>query len=142
MCTNYQFVFIFSDVIVPFTQYYKSIHIYVVTFFFFNDISYIICRASFSCFSRLKFFPCSLSSLNWQYQHYRKPNQNPDIKTLLTDNTCSPPRRGHCTPNLDVLPAEIAVRTWFLYLFSCSLIKLLFSVVYIHWVAAFPLIIT
>ncbi|KEH37175.1 topless-like protein [Medicago truncatula] len=47
-------------------------------------------------------------SLNWQYQHYRNPNQNSHINTLLTDNTCSPPRNGHCTPTLAVLPAEIA----------------------------------
>lgn len=30
-------------------------------------------------------------SLNWQHQLCKNPRPNPDIKTLFTDHTCSPP---------------------------------------------------
>ncbi|GMH10438.1 hypothetical protein Nepgr_012279 [Nepenthes gracilis] len=42
-------------------------------------------------------------SLNWQHQVCKNPRQNPDIKTLFTDHTCTPPN-GVLAPSPVTLP--------------------------------------
>ncbi|CAL5402166.1 unnamed protein product [Camellia sinensis] len=42
-------------------------------------------------------------SLNWQHQLCKNPRPNPDIKTLFTDHTCTPPN-GALAPTLVNLP--------------------------------------
>ncbi|KAF7029142.1 hypothetical protein CFC21_040960 [Triticum aestivum] len=37
-------------------------------------------------------------SLNWQHQLCKNPRPNPDIKTLFTDHTCSPPNGARTSP--------------------------------------------
>uniref|UniRef100_A0A0D9UZ66 CTLH domain-containing protein n=1 Tax=Leersia perrieri TaxID=77586 RepID=A0A0D9UZ66_9ORYZ len=37
-------------------------------------------------------------SLNWQHQLCKNPRPNPDIKTLFTDHTCSPPNGARASP--------------------------------------------
>ncbi|CAI8590151.1 unnamed protein product [Vicia faba] len=47
--------------------------------------------------------------LNWQHQLCKNPKQNPEIKTLLIDHTCSSPRKYRPrTPTLSVPPAADA----------------------------------
>ncbi|GFZ07186.1 TOPLESS-related 2 [Actinidia rufa] len=43
-------------------------------------------------------------SLNWQHQLCKNPRPNPDIKTLFTDHTCTPPN-GALAPTPVTLPA-------------------------------------
>ncbi|KAF5452308.1 hypothetical protein F2P56_027318 [Juglans regia] len=47
-------------------------------------------------------------SLNWQHQLCKNPRQNPDIKTLFVDHTCSPPN-GARAPTPVTLPPGAAV---------------------------------
>lgn len=47
-------------------------------------------------------------SLNWQHQLCKNPRPNPDIKTLFTDHTCSPPN-GPLAPTPVNLPVAAAV---------------------------------
>lgn len=49
-----------------------------------------------------------LCSLNWQHQLCKNPRQNPDIKTLFVDHTCSPPN-GARAPTPVTLPPGAAV---------------------------------
>ncbi|XP_015617826.1 protein TPR1 isoform X1 [Oryza sativa Japonica Group] len=37
-------------------------------------------------------------SLNWQHQLCKNPRPNPDIKTLFTDHTCTPPNGARASP--------------------------------------------
>lgn len=37
-------------------------------------------------------------SLNWQHQLCKNPRQNPDIKTLFVDHTCTPPNGARASP--------------------------------------------
>jgi hypothetical protein len=39
-----------------------------------------------------------MCSLNWQHQLCKNPRPNPDIKTLFTDHTCSPPNGARASP--------------------------------------------
>lgn len=39
-----------------------------------------------------------MCSLNWQHQLCKNPRPNPDIKTLFTDHTCSPPNGARTSP--------------------------------------------
>ncbi|GFY94903.1 TOPLESS-related 2 [Actinidia rufa] len=49
-------------------------------------------------------------SLNWQHQLCKNPRSNPDIKTLFTDHTCTPPN-GALAPTPVTLPAAAAKPT-------------------------------
>jgi hypothetical protein len=40
----------------------------------------------------------NICSLNWQHQLCKNPRPNPDIKTLFTDHTCSPPNGARTSP--------------------------------------------
>lgn len=48
-------------------------------------------------------------SLNWQHQLCKNPRPNPDIKTLFTDHTCSPPN-GPLTPTPVNLPVAAVAK--------------------------------
>ncbi|XP_057957673.1 topless-related protein 2 [Malania oleifera] len=48
-------------------------------------------------------------SLNWQHQLCKNPRPNPDIKTLFTDHTCSPPN-GARAPPLVTLPVAAGAK--------------------------------
>ncbi|KAF7817952.1 topless-related protein 3-like [Senna tora] len=48
-------------------------------------------------------------SLNWQHQLCKNPRPNPDIKTLFTDHTCSPPS-GPLTPTPVNLPVAAVAK--------------------------------
>ncbi|XP_028779523.1 topless-related protein 3 isoform X2 [Neltuma alba] len=48
-------------------------------------------------------------SLNWQHQLCKNPRANPDIKTLFTDHTCSPPN-GPLTPTPVNLPVAAVAK--------------------------------
>lgn len=39
-----------------------------------------------------------MCSLNWQHQLCKNPRPNPDIKTLFTDHTCTPPNGARASP--------------------------------------------
>ncbi|KAI4295197.1 hypothetical protein MLD38_040576 [Melastoma candidum] len=49
-------------------------------------------------------------SLNWQHQLCKNPRQNPDIKTLFTDHSCTPPN-GPLAPTPVNLPVAVAKPT-------------------------------
>ncbi|XP_057429442.1 topless-related protein 2-like [Lotus japonicus] len=51
-------------------------------------------------------------SLNWQHQLCKNPRPNPDIKTLFTDHTCSPPNGAHA-PTPVTLPISAGARPSF-----------------------------
>ncbi len=36
--------------------------------------------------------------MNWQHQLCKNPRPNPDIKTLFTDHTCTPPNGARASP--------------------------------------------
>ncbi|XAR52664.1 hypothetical protein NMG60_11020846 [Bertholletia excelsa] len=48
-------------------------------------------------------------SLNWQHQLCKNPRSNPDIKTLFTDHTCTPPN-GALAPTPVPLPAAAVAK--------------------------------
>ncbi|TQD70499.1 hypothetical protein C1H46_043960 [Malus baccata] len=48
-------------------------------------------------------------SLNWQHQLCKNPRVNPDIKTLFTDHTCTPPNGPHTSTPTPVTPPVAAV---------------------------------
>ncbi|GKV04869.1 hypothetical protein SLEP1_g16967 [Rubroshorea leprosula] len=48
-------------------------------------------------------------SLNWQHQLCKNPRPNPDIKTLFTDHTCSPPN-GARVPTPVTLPVAAVAK--------------------------------
>ncbi|XP_058189934.1 topless-related protein 3 isoform X1 [Rhododendron vialii] len=48
-------------------------------------------------------------SLNWQHQLCKNPRPNPDIKTLFTDHTCTPPN-GALAPTPVTLPAAAVAK--------------------------------
>ncbi|XWS08546.1 hypothetical protein CRYUN_Cryun40dG0011800 [Craigia yunnanensis] len=48
-------------------------------------------------------------SLNWQHQMCKNPRPNPDIKTLFTDHSCSPPN-GACAPTPVTLPVAAVAK--------------------------------
>ena len=52
---------------------------------------------------------CCLCSLNWQHQLCKNPRPNPDIKTLFTDHTCSPPN-GPLAPTPVNLPVAAVAK--------------------------------
>ncbi|CAN4108852.1 unnamed protein product [Withania somnifera] len=47
-------------------------------------------------------------SLNWQHQLCKNPRPNPDIKTLFTDHTCTPPNGAVAPTPVNLPPAAIA----------------------------------
>ncbi|KAH7513409.1 hypothetical protein FEM48_Zijuj12G0196900 [Ziziphus jujuba var. spinosa] len=47
-------------------------------------------------------------SLNWQHQLCKNPRQNPDIKTLFTDHTCSPPNGARAPTPVNLPVAALA----------------------------------
>lgn len=48
-------------------------------------------------------------SLNWQHQLCKNPRPNPDIKTLFTDHTCTPPN-GPLAPTPVNLPVAAVAK--------------------------------
>ncbi|XP_051144983.1 topless-related protein 2-like isoform X2 [Andrographis paniculata] len=47
-------------------------------------------------------------SLNWQHQLCKNPRPNPDIKTLFTDHTCTPPNGALAPTPVNLTPAAVA----------------------------------
>ena len=47
-------------------------------------------------------------SLNWQHQLCKNPRPNPDIKTLFTDHSCTPPNGPLATPPVNLPIAAVA----------------------------------
>lgn len=47
-------------------------------------------------------------SLNWQHQLCKNPRPNPDIKTLFTDHTCTPPNGAVAPPPVTLPVAAVA----------------------------------
>lgn len=47
-------------------------------------------------------------SLNWQHQLCKNPRSNPDIKTLFTDHTCTPPNGAVAPPPITLPVAAVA----------------------------------
>ncbi|KAK6930217.1 WD40 repeat [Dillenia turbinata] len=47
-------------------------------------------------------------SLNWQHQLCKNPRPNPDIKTLFTDHTCSPPNGARASTPVTLPVAAVA----------------------------------
>jgi len=60
--------------------------------------------------SEIPFCGLCLSSLNWQHQLCKNPRPNPDIKTLFTDHSCTPPN-GALAPTPVNLPSAVAKPT-------------------------------
>jgi hypothetical protein len=79
-----------------------TLHNNVIKIVSVNEISYIIC--SF-IYHQLKFWQYPISRLKWQHQLCGNPKQDPDIKSLLSDHTCSLSWRGPRTPTVDWLAA-------------------------------------
>ncbi|XP_028086691.1 topless-related protein 3-like isoform X1 [Camellia sinensis] len=50
-------------------------------------------------------------SLNWQHQLCKNPRPNPDIKTLFTDHTCTPPNGALAPTPVSLPPAGVAKPT-------------------------------
>ncbi|GMP40066.1 hypothetical protein CsSME_00010655 [Camellia sinensis var. sinensis] len=50
-------------------------------------------------------------SLNWQHQLCKNPRPNPDIKTLFTDHTCTPPNGALAPTPASLPPAGVAKPT-------------------------------
>lgn len=95
---------------------------------------------------------CCVSSLNWQHQLCKNPRPNPDIKTLFTDHTCTPPNGALAPTPVTLPPAAVAKPTaytplgphgvwkpfiyfvWF-FLFSLFFLSILVTYTYIlcYW---------
>lgn len=94
-------------------------HIYVARLWY-TAINFA-CSSYKRCFSELFYlFPFNifllrnssvlpLCSLNWQHQLCKNPRANPDIKTLFTDHTCSPPN-GPLAPTPVNLPVAAVAK--------------------------------
>ncbi|XP_059648466.1 topless-related protein 3-like [Cornus florida] len=50
-------------------------------------------------------------SLNWQHQLCKNPRPNPDIKTLFTDHSCTPPNGALAPTPVNLPPAAVAKPT-------------------------------
>lgn len=59
--------------------------------------------------SEIPFCGLHLSSLNWQHQLCKNPRPNPDIKTLFTDHSCTPPN-GALAPTPVNLPSAAVAK--------------------------------
>lgn len=59
---------------------------------------YITRHSVFMFIEFVFFFFGNICSLNWQHQLCKNPRPNPDIKTLFTDHTCSPPNGARASP--------------------------------------------
>ena len=71
----------------------------------FENNSHYIPDVLFSCKLNSCFFG-NMCSLNWQHQLCKNPRPNPDIKTLFTDHTCTPPN-GPRAPSVSVPLAAV-----------------------------------
>ncbi|KAJ8426581.1 hypothetical protein Cgig2_018049 [Carnegiea gigantea] len=62
----------------------------------------------YSCYGFRKSLPGVDFSLNWQHQLCKNPRPNPDIKTLFTDHTCTPPNGAVAPPPVTLPVAAVA----------------------------------
>lgn len=79
-------------------------------------------------------------SLNWQHQLCKNPRPNPDIKTLFTDHTCTPPNGAVAPAPVNLPVAAVAKPAAFTSLGAHGVRFFVFSLVMIILVLTYSLL--